>query len=138
MFCVFLFWGLYYCTVIIMKTITSGFLRACTCPTQAHLSNTTLVRRGIDIPAHWFHRCPGAKFSHRRNMLPYNVISPCRDVFKRFLLRYTDRDDWYVYITKYNFYKTYISPRIKHQFCYIGYIDVFTVWVLNCKIFSTC
>lgn len=120
-----------------MKTITSEFLRACTCPTQAHLSNTTLVRRGNDIPAHWFYRCPGAKFSHRRNNATiYNVISSYRDVFKRFLFRYIDRGDWYVCVTKYDFFFLQNLYQIKHQFCYFGYKKIFfTVWVLNCKTF---
>lgn len=137
MFFIFLFWGLYYCTVIIMKTITSEFLRACTCPTQAHLSNTTLVRRGNDIPAHWFYRCPGAKFSHRRNNATiYNVISSYRDVFKRFLFRYIDRDDWYVCVTKYDFFLKLVSA----QGWSISSVTLvtkifFTVWVLNCKTF---
>lgn len=127
-------------TVIIMKTITSEFLRACTCPTQAHLSNTTLVRRGNDIPAHWFYRCPGAKFSHRRNNATiYNVISSYRDVFKRFLFRYIDRDHWYVCVTKYDFFLKLVSA----QGSSISFVTLvtkifFTVWVLNCKIFSTC
>lgn len=121
-----------------MKTITSGFLRACTCPTQAHLSNTTLVRRGNDIPAHWFYRCPGAKFSHRRNNATiYNVISSYRDVFKRFLFRYIDRDDWYVCVTKYDFYFTKpVSDQASVLLLWLQKKKIFfTVWVLNCKTF---
>lgn len=69
-------------------------------------------------------------------MLPYNVISSYRDVFKRFLFRYINRDDWYVCVTKYDLFFLQNLYQIKHQFCFFGYKKIFfTVWVLNCKTF---